>query len=53
MSDSYLIDAGWFFFAAWGVIVLLVSWAAFGPDLFPSASRIDAPQKTKAVPGKN
>jgi hypothetical protein len=50
MNDSYLLDAGWFFFAAWGMIVLLVGFAAFGRDLFPSEPGIDAPQKTTTVP---
>jgi hypothetical protein len=35
MNDSYLFDAGWFFFAAWSVIVAAVSVAAFGRDIFP------------------
>lgn len=45
MSDSYLIDAGWLFFAAWGVVVLFVSWAAFGHDLFPVTSQTGATPK--------
>ena len=35
MSDSYLLDAGWLFFAAWSVVVIVVSVKAFGSDLFP------------------
>jgi hypothetical protein len=34
-SDSYLFDAGWLFFAAWSVIVAVVSVTAFGRDFFP------------------
>ena len=40
MSDSYLIDAGWLFFAVLSIVVIVVSWAAFGPDLFPEKSRL-------------
>lgn len=36
MSDSYLLNAGWLFFAAWSVVVVLVSIKAFGRDFFPS-----------------
>lgn len=54
MSDTYLLDAGWFFFAAWGVVVLCVSWAAFGRDLFPvkarEASRRPGTQGSQAKP---
>jgi len=35
MTDSYLLDAGWLFFAAWSVVVIVVSVKAFGSDLFP------------------
>jgi hypothetical protein len=52
MSDFYLLDAGWLFFAAWGVVVLLVSWSAFGHDIFPSAHRMDLPPQSKAQTGK-
>jgi hypothetical protein len=36
MSDAYLVEAGWWFFAAWSVIVAVVSVAAFGRELLPS-----------------
>jgi hypothetical protein len=35
MSHSFLFDAGWVFFTTWSVILLVVSVAAFGRDLFP------------------
>ena len=35
LSDSYLFDAGWLFFAALTVVVSLVGVAAFGRDLLP------------------
>jgi len=41
MSDSFLSDAGWLFFAAWSIVVAAVSIAAFGRDLFPSRAHID------------
>jgi len=41
LSDSYLFDAGWLFFAAWSIVVALVGWIAFGRDLFPSNAQID------------
>lgn len=36
MSDSYLFDVSWLFFAAWTAIVAVISLAAFGSDLLPS-----------------
>jgi len=39
MSDSYLFAVGWVFFATWSTLVFIVSVAAFGPDLFPTAAR--------------
>jgi hypothetical protein len=36
INDSYVFDAGWLFFAAWSIIVAVVSVAAFRRDLFPS-----------------
>ncbi len=32
--DSYLVEIGWLFFAAWSVIVAVFLVAAFGKDLF-------------------
>jgi hypothetical protein len=34
MSASYLLDAGWLFFALWGGVLLFVSFKAFGRDFF-------------------
>jgi hypothetical protein len=50
MSDSYLFDVGWLFFAAWSVIVAVFSLAAFGRDAFgkdilPSQHSAESPQK--------
>jgi hypothetical protein len=46
MSDSFLSDAGWLFFAAWSVVIGAVSIAAFGRDLLPLKARLVGPQKT-------
>jgi hypothetical protein len=35
ISDSFLSDAAWLFFAAWTVMVAAVTVAAFGRDLLP------------------
>jgi hypothetical protein len=40
LTESYLLDAGWLFFAAWSVIVAVVTIAAFGRDFFPSKTRM-------------
>jgi hypothetical protein len=56
INDSYLVDAGWFFFAAWSVVVGIVSVAAFGRDFFPSRTHVGAAQKarsTKAPPAQS
>jgi hypothetical protein len=45
MSDSYLLYAGWIFFAAWSVVVGVVTIKAFGPDLFPSRVTHDSAPK--------
>ena len=34
MHDYYLIDIGWIFFGAWGIVVAVVTYKAFAPDLF-------------------
>jgi len=45
MSDSYLFDVGWVFFAAWSALVFVVSMAAFGQDLFPYLARSERAQR--------
>jgi len=42
MEEGYLIDAGWLFLAAWSMVVLVVSWVAFGKDLMSSPSSAHA-----------
>lgn len=39
LSEVYIIDAGWIFLTAWGVILLGISLMAFGRDLLPSAKQ--------------
>ena len=43
-NDFYVFDAGWFFFAAWSLIVAVVSVTAFAGDLFPSRTRLGLAQ---------
>jgi hypothetical protein len=40
-SESYVLDAGWLFFAAWSLVVVTVSAIAFGKDLFADSSVFD------------
>jgi hypothetical protein len=35
LTDSFLADAGWLFFAAWSAVVTALSIVAFGRDLIP------------------
>jgi hypothetical protein len=39
LSEAYIIDAGWLFFAGWGMVLLAFSVVAFGRDLLPAAKR--------------
>lgn len=45
MTDSYLLDAGWLFFAALSVVIAVVTLKAFAPDFFSS--------RTPSVPRKD
>jgi hypothetical protein len=47
LSDSFLSDVGWLFFAAWSAVVAAVSLAAFGRDLLPSRLRLGQPQQVE------
>lgn len=46
MNNSFLFDAGWVFFAAWSVALVLVNVKAFGRDFFPSKTSQTAPGKS-------
>lgn len=48
-SDSFLFDAGWLFFAAWSVIIAVVSLTAFRGDLLPSAARLQLANQDQAA----
>jgi hypothetical protein len=50
MSDSYLLDAGWLFFAAWSLVVIVVSVKAFGSDLFPKLFPSPSPNQDHRDP---
>lgn len=41
LTQAYIIDAGWIFFACWGMVLLAVGVAAFGRDLLPSTKPDD------------
>jgi len=51
LSDSYLFDAGWLFFAALTAVVALVGVAAFGRDLLPLKARLDPAQQPEESTG--
>jgi hypothetical protein len=40
-TESFLSNAGWFFFSVWSVIVAAVSITAFGRDLLASKAQIE------------
>ena len=40
--DSYLLDVGWLFFAAWSVVLAVVGVAVFGHDLIPFRERAES-----------
>ena len=48
MSESYLFDAGWLFFALWSAVVAVVSLAAFGSDLLRSKARLGPTTEDRA-----
>jgi hypothetical protein len=52
MNDSYLLDAGWLFFAAWSIIVIVVSLTAFRSDLFPAQARLDPAREAPPDPSR-
>jgi len=52
MVDFYLIDIGWLFFGAWGVVVAVVAYKAFGPDLLHSRNKQKLSTNMNASPIK-
>lgn len=47
LTDSFLSNAGWFFFAAWTAIVAAVSIVAFGRDVLPRKAGINPASKSQ------
>ena len=47
LSDSFLSNAGWLFFAAWSVMVGAVSIVAFGCDLLPQRAHLNPAPKSQ------
>ncbi|HEY6373308.1 MAG TPA: hypothetical protein VIX37_22215 [Candidatus Sulfotelmatobacter sp.] len=50
LGDSFLSNAGWLFFSAWGVIVAVVTVKAFGRDLLPAKAPLDPPAEPHGEP---
>jgi len=53
MYESFLFDIGSLFFAAWGVIVAVVSVTAFRQELFPASGRSSAPSREESSRSEN
>jgi hypothetical protein len=51
-SESYLLDAGWLFFAGWSLVVVTVSVIAFGKD-FVSVSPLFEKRLFDNQPSRN
>ncbi len=45
MVQVFIFDAGWIFFAAWGMALAAVSVIAFGRDILPIAQRATVREK--------
>ena len=52
LTDSLFSDASWLFFAIWGIAVITVSIAAFGPDLLRSMAPATSSQRTPTQPNR-
>ena len=48
ISNSYLLDAGWLFLAAWSAIVAAVGIAAFGKDLIPFRAPLEPARHSRS-----
>jgi len=51
MSESYLLDAGWLFFAGWSLVVVTVSVIEFGKDFALPSFFERKRQRVAAGPG--
>jgi hypothetical protein len=47
ISDSFLSNAAWLFFAAWTAMVAAVTVAAFGRDLLPRTADLNPAPKSE------
>ncbi|MFZ0293627.1 MAG: hypothetical protein WAL52_08485 [Candidatus Sulfotelmatobacter sp.] len=47
----FVLDLGWIFFIAWGMVLAAVGAIAFGRDLFPSTSRLGYEPNAASVQG--
>ena len=48
MAQVFVVDVGWAFFAAWGMVLAAISVIAFGRDILPSRSTQPANKNTAA-----
>jgi len=48
VSDLFLSNAGWLFLMPWSVLVVAISAAVFGRDLFPSKAQVESHSKASA-----
>jgi hypothetical protein len=47
VSDAFLFDAGWLFFAGWSLVLGAVSLIAFGKDFMPSTAPTSGTEKPR------
>ena len=44
-AQTFVFDAGWIFFSAWGLVLVALSLIAFKQDLFPINDRPQAERR--------
>ena len=49
ISDAFLSNTAWLFFAAWTVMVAAVTVAAFGRDLLPWTTNLNPASKSRPI----
>lgn len=47
VAQAFLFDAGWIFFATWGVVLIALGIVAFGRDILPGEA--DESRQNSAV----
>ena len=50
VSDLFLSNAGWLFLMPWSLLVVAISVATFGRDLFPSKAQVDSQENAASSP---